>query len=821
MYQHLRIALEHAQERLQYRQEQSNIRRRRRKTIEICSTTVAQDSVTTYDNPKEKGSNDHLEMIQQLSTDPEETSDIDADFDLISLEEDTIELPSGLNSYCEVPFDDQDEPLVLDDLFPPNNNQNSSYLHSHTTIKTHDFCGQLIEIFRDANISNIHCSRFLRVINGVLPQPHNSPTTLKALYNSMQGVPTRSGVNYKLVVYGLTGDCPAIKLATKHVNHQGYWCCWFCYIQGIHIDNKRQYYFQNELVLRSTTEYAHYSEKAERTNKNIFGHLGVSPLATVFNIPLPRCLIIDYMHVSLLRHTRTVIQYLYQKYLKPKQRNELDELFRHQPFPHFCNRKMRPVKEFSATELRNMLLYGLLPLIRSFLPVDLAAHLSLYVTAMRLLHGPRKLGDDTEIVANELMNAYYKDHQLFYTNIQHFVLHLHCHLADQYYLHGSLSNLGVFGQESLLGHFAKSRHGTPMTSRRQVVPRHVFTPTQRTPPPSHYLLVFEDTNSYQIAARSSIKQITGDVVSIMIRNKLVKAKAVCHGSLEDCNTEYVRLTRVSQNETDEHDDVDSENDKLTIDDWPMNDVNVYSKPASSNCLSSTVSSSPILTSIQSPRQISDKGDQNVQIDKAENIRMNSKNSNILEDIDNRVGELSEKFVSTSSKIDQQMQRLSTKIDRFASTVNIKGFWFYNKHAIESYIDKSGEHFPSEYMFGEINLLDVMATDYGDYARQILQIIYTSDELKNSILPPGKPHLARPPLAKDRFKKFLDSSRRHNGQFTPTTQWIIHLNDTMDNLSQGTMNNSSHIHLNGAVYKDTMNNLSQGTMDNPPERHNGR
>ncbi|CAF4176527.1 unnamed protein product [Rotaria sp. Silwood2] len=793
MYQHLRIALEHAQERLQYRQEQSNIRRRRRKTIEICSTTVAQDPVTTYDNPKEKGSNDHLEMIQQLSTDPEETSDIDADFDLISLEEDTIELPSGLNSYCEVPFDDQDEPLVLDDLFPPNNNQNSSYLHSHTTIKTHDFCGQLIEIFRDANISTIHCSRFLRVINGVLPQPHNSPTTLKALYNSMQGVPTRSGVNYKLVVYGLTGDCPAIKLATKHVNHQGYWCCWFCYIQGIHIDNKRQYYFQNELVLRSTTEYAHYSEKAERTNKNIFGHLGVSPLATVFNIPLPRCLIIDYMHVSLLRHTRTVIQYLYQKYLKPKQRNELDELFRHQPFPHFCNRKMRPVKEFSATELRNMLLYGLLPLIRSFLPVDLAAHLSLYVTAMRLLHGPRKLGDDTEIVANELINAYYKDHQLFYTNIQHFVLHLHCHLADQYYLHGSLSNLGVFGQESLLGHFAKSRHGTPMTSRRQVVPRHVFTPTQRTPPPSHYLLVFEDTNSYQIAARSSIKQITGDVVSIMIRNKLVKAKAVCHGSLEDCNAEYVRLTRVSQNETDEHDDVDSENDKLTIDDWPMNDVNVYSKPASSNCLSSTVSSSPILTSIQSPRQISDKGDQNVQIDKAENIRMNSKNSNILEDIDNRVDELSEKFVSTSSKIDQQMQRLSTKIDRFASTVNI------NKHAIESYIDKSGEHFPSEYMFGEINLLDVMATDYGDYARQILQIIYTSDELKNSILPPGKPYLARPPLAKDRFKKFLDSSRRHNGQFISMIQWTIHLN--------------------GAVYKDTINNLSQGTMDNSSQGHN--
>ncbi len=109
-----------------------------------------------------------------------------------------------------------------------------------------------------------------------------------------------------------------------------------------------------------------------------------------------------------------------------------------------------------------------------------------------------------------------------------------------------------------------------MPTRRQVIPRRVFTPTQRTPPPSHYLLVFEDTNSYQIAARSSLKQIDGDVVFIMIRSKLVKAKALyygmfsqlifhcselfCLGSLEDCNTEYIRLTRVSsQNEIDGQD----------------------------------------------------------------------------------------------------------------------------------------------------------------------------------------------------------------------------------------------------------------------------
>lgn len=78
----------------------------------------------------------------------------------------------------------------------------------------------------------------------------------------------------------------------------------------------------------------------------------------------------------------------------------------------------------------------------------------------KLFHGPRTLGDETENVANELMGMYYEDHTSFYTNIQNFVLHLHHHFTNQYRLHGSLCNLGTFGQESLIGHFSKNRHGT-------------------------------------------------------------------------------------------------------------------------------------------------------------------------------------------------------------------------------------------------------------------------------------------------------------------------------------------------------------------------
>ncbi|CAF2120973.1 unnamed protein product [Rotaria magnacalcarata] len=52
----------------------------------------------------------------------------------------------------------------------------------------------------------------------------------------------------------------------------------------------------------------------------------------------------------------------------------------------------------------------------------------------------------------------------------------------------------------------------------------------------------------------------------------------------------------------------------------------------------------------------------------------------------------------------------------------------------------------------------MATDYGGYARQVLRIIYSSYELQNSILPPGRAHLASSPLEKDRFKLFQTAMR---------------------------------------------------------------
>ncbi|CAF1056781.1 unnamed protein product [Adineta steineri] len=44
-----------------------------------------------------------------------------------------------------------------------------------------------------------------------------------------------------------------------------------------------------------------------------------------------------------------------------------------------------------------------------------------------------------------------------------------------------------------------------------------------------------------------------------------------------------------------------------------------------------------------------------------------------------------------------------------------------------------------------NLLDIIGTDFGDYGRQLMRVLYTKEELQSCILPPGRRHLARPPL----------------------------------------------------------------------------
>ncbi len=49
-----------------------------------------------------------------------------------------------------------------------------------------------------------------------------------------------------------------------------------------------------------------------------------------------------------------------------------------------------------------------------------------------------------------------------------------------------------------------------------------------------------------------------------------------------------------------------------------------------------------------------------------------------------------------------------------------------------------------------NLVDVVGRDFGDYARQVMYVLFTEEELATCILPPKRRHLTREPLDSGRF-----------------------------------------------------------------------
>ncbi|CAF4891514.1 unnamed protein product, partial [Rotaria sp. Silwood1] len=186
-------------------------------------------------------------------------------------------------------------------------------------------------------------------------------------------------------------------------------------------------------------DFAFDSRRAHYLRTNVNGRLGLSILDKVLDIPLPNAIVADYLHATLLRHAKTICLYNYNEVMKPQERIMLDKRMSVQRFPHFFNRTIRPLNEthLKATEMRNIFLFCILPMTRNLLNCDRVAHLGLFVTGIRLLHGRPILGDATADQAHEFLTTFYRDHEVFYSHQQNYVLHIHIHYAELYRNHGS------------------------------------------------------------------------------------------------------------------------------------------------------------------------------------------------------------------------------------------------------------------------------------------------------------------------------------------------------------------------------------------------
>ena len=157
-----------------------------------------------------------------------------------------------------------------------------------------------------------------------------------------------NGIRCKLLFYSIIGDCPALKMILEFIAHNGYFCCFYCYIKGVHVGGrggKRQYFYEDGIQLRDSKSYALESKEAAESSSKVFGHLGQSILHDLLDVPLLYSIIADYLHVTLLRHTKVIVQQIYSS-LSSEERREFVIHLREQKFPHFFNRKLRAVSDF-------------------------------------------------------------------------------------------------------------------------------------------------------------------------------------------------------------------------------------------------------------------------------------------------------------------------------------------------------------------------------------------------------------------------------------------------------------------------------------------
>ncbi|CAF1278892.1 unnamed protein product [Rotaria sordida] len=218
-------------------------------------------------------------------------------------------------------------------------------LHNWTNISTHQFCTKLLILLRDAKICKSQTNKLIQLIQSGLPTPNNMPKSMKQILTEMQGL---------------------------HVGGRG---------------GKRQYYYEDGIQFRDSKSYVLESVKAAETSSNVFGHLGRSILHDLLDVPLPYSIISDYLHVSLLRHTRVIVKQIYSSLL-PQERSEFDARLLAQKFPHFFNRKLRAVGDFSFINL--------LPHLLTYLAEERLAHIALFVCFIRIDFALRNVAKTNE-----------------------------------------------------------------------------------------------------------------------------------------------------------------------------------------------------------------------------------------------------------------------------------------------------------------------------------------------------------------------------------------------------------------------------------------
>ncbi|CAF3819288.1 unnamed protein product [Adineta steineri] len=291
-------------------------------------------------------------------------------------------------------------------------------------------------------------------------------------------------------------------------------------------------------------------------------------------------------------------------------------------------------------------------------------------------------------------------------------------------------------------------HSINNNSQRKHIPRKIYTPTQKSSATiaKYYLLFFNETETYQIVAKSSIKCVDDHgIATITIDKKQIKGKTILTDSFDECEKEMSRRTRLSQQDNNndfdsQKDDADVENDVVTVD--TQHQISTQSQFAHDSLARLNYESASEDREKENEKYNEDDelSDQYVKsITKKNTIKRKpttdhvdkkrkkivKEGASILNAIENKFLGLENKLLSIDSKNDQQMTHLAKKNDHLTAS--------------------------SIYMYEDTNLLRTVASSFGDFARKTMRLVFSQHELTPQILPPQRHYLARTSLNEKQFQ----------------------------------------------------------------------
>ncbi|CAM4838163.1 unnamed protein product, partial [Rotaria magnacalcarata] len=308
------------------------------------------------------------------------------------------------------------------------------------------------------------------------------------------------------------------------------------------------------------------------------------------------------------------------------------------------------------------------------------------------------------------------------------------------------------------------------------------------------LISHDDPEKYRVIGRSSVQKITND--KAVVTNIAGDVRILKSGTLDYCRKELkLKVQEMEeQNEDkaiDEQDEDDDDNDDIKTnddDDDEMsededNDDDSYIGQSSTSCLKrpSDGFSTPALKRSYNKAKTTSQSNQRFNRDRSlqRNGRCQSKvtashdlpaknnsNNNHPDKITGNVSRFTSSSqddhrhidTNTESKFKQEMisgiRSLKKTVSKLTKTVEYLTIPSSPKNdQLSSYRDENDkENFQDEISWDGKNLLKVSGRDIGDYARKLLDILFTTQELQSSILPSQAAHLyQKEVLDEDRFK----------------------------------------------------------------------